>query len=167
MSTFGEEGVIEKTGPSLGIAFSDQLLHGWDLAKATGQDADDARRAPRTAAYKMIHGRFTEQQRRGIFKPEVAACSECLGPGTSCSHTRSRPVGLIPNCWSFSERRPGTRRGIQAASCAMTNRDARRIGAALSPIVWVPLLWLCRQPHDLRCGGVAFKPQVPPPTRQV
>ena len=37
--TYGEPGVIEKTGPSLGIAFSDQLLHGWDLAKATAQDA--------------------------------------------------------------------------------------------------------------------------------
>src|SRR5262245_44673787 len=39
LRTFGEPGVIEKTGPSLGIAFSDQLIHGWDLAKATGQDA--------------------------------------------------------------------------------------------------------------------------------
>jgi hypothetical protein len=38
LAAFGESGVIEKTGPSLGIAFSDQLLHGWDLAKATGQD---------------------------------------------------------------------------------------------------------------------------------
>ena len=26
LNTFGEDGVIEKTGPSLGIAFSDQLL---------------------------------------------------------------------------------------------------------------------------------------------
>ena len=33
--TFSEDGVIERTGPSLGIAFSDTLLHGWDFARAT------------------------------------------------------------------------------------------------------------------------------------
>ena len=38
LTAFGEPGVVEKTGPALGIAFSDQLLHGWDLARATGQD---------------------------------------------------------------------------------------------------------------------------------
>ncbi len=32
LRAFGKPGVIEQTGPSLGIAFSDQLLHGWDLA---------------------------------------------------------------------------------------------------------------------------------------
>ena len=34
-----EPGVLDKTGPMLGIAFCDQLIHGWDLATATGQDA--------------------------------------------------------------------------------------------------------------------------------
>src|SRR5689334_23220055 len=33
-SAYGQPGVVEKTGPALGIAFADQLLHGWDLAKA-------------------------------------------------------------------------------------------------------------------------------------
>ena len=68
--TYGAPGVIEKTGPSLGIAFSDQLLHGWDLAKATGQDATMPKGLP-DAAFEMIHGRFTDDQRKGIFKPEV------------------------------------------------------------------------------------------------
>ena len=70
LSTYGQEGVIEKTGPSLGIAFSDQLLHGWDLAKATGQDTTMPEGLPE-AAYEMIHGRFTDEQRKGLFKPEV------------------------------------------------------------------------------------------------
>ena len=71
LQAFGDDGVIEKTGPSLGIAFSDMLLHGWDVARATWQDptmpdglAD--------AAYQLIHGKFTEEQRVGVFKPEKA-----------------------------------------------------------------------------------------------
>ena len=70
LSTFGQPGVIDKTGPSLGIAFADQLLHGWDLAKATRQDTTMPKGLPE-AAYEMIHGRFTDEQRKGVFKPEV------------------------------------------------------------------------------------------------
>ncbi len=65
-----EPGVIEKTGPSLGIAFADQLLHGWDVAKATRQDATMPAGLAE-GAYEMIHGRFTDEQRKGVFKPEV------------------------------------------------------------------------------------------------
>ena len=67
---YAAPGVIEKTGPSLGIAFSDQLLHGWDLAMATAQDAAMPDGLPE-AAFEMIHGRFTDDQRKGVFKPEV------------------------------------------------------------------------------------------------
>ena len=70
MKVFGSPGVIEKTGPSLGIAFSDQLLHGWDLARATDQDAAMPAGLPE-AAYDLIHGAFTDEQRVGVFKPEV------------------------------------------------------------------------------------------------
>src|SRR5947209_5843171 len=38
IDTFSQDGVIDKTGPALSIAFCDQLLHGCDLARATGQD---------------------------------------------------------------------------------------------------------------------------------
>jgi uncharacterized protein (TIGR03086 family) len=70
LSTFGVDGVVEKTGPALGIAFSDALLRGWDLAAATGQDTRMPDGLPQ-AAYDMIHGRFTEEQRKGVFKPEI------------------------------------------------------------------------------------------------
>ena len=70
MSTYGDKDVLEKAGPTLGIAFADQLLHGWDLAKATGQDATMPPGLAE-AAYETIHGRFTEKQRQGVFKPEV------------------------------------------------------------------------------------------------
>jgi uncharacterized protein (TIGR03086 family) len=70
LHTFGQQGVIDKTGPSWGIAFSDLLLHGWDLAKATGQDATMPEGLA-DASYGMIHGRLTDEQRKGVFKPEL------------------------------------------------------------------------------------------------
>jgi uncharacterized protein (TIGR03086 family) len=70
LRTFGEPGVVDRTGPALGIAFSDLLLHGWDLAASTGQDPTMPDGLAE-AAYSMVHGRFTEEQRKGVFKPEI------------------------------------------------------------------------------------------------
>jgi uncharacterized protein (TIGR03086 family) len=70
LRTFGDPGILEKTAPLLGIALSDQLLHSWDLAKATGQDATMPDGLPEVA-YDAIHGHFTDEQRTGVFKPEV------------------------------------------------------------------------------------------------
>jgi uncharacterized protein (TIGR03086 family) len=70
MDAYTPAGVIERTGPALGIAFSDQLLHGWDLARATNQDAimpDGLAQG----AYDCIHGRFTDEQRKGVFGREI------------------------------------------------------------------------------------------------
>lgn len=72
LAVFGTEGVIDKTGPALGIAFADQLLHGWDLARATDQDATMPDGLAE-AALGCIHGMFTEEQRKGVFKPEIEA----------------------------------------------------------------------------------------------
>jgi uncharacterized protein (TIGR03086 family) len=72
LSTYGEDGVVERTGPALGIAFADQLLHGWDLARATGQDATMPDGLAQ-AAYDVVHGRFTDEQRQGVFGPEIPA----------------------------------------------------------------------------------------------
>jgi uncharacterized protein (TIGR03086 family) len=70
LDAYAEPGTIEKTGPALGVAFSDLLVHSWDLARATGQDGTmpDGLAA---AAYEMVHGKFTDEQRKGVFKPEV------------------------------------------------------------------------------------------------
>jgi uncharacterized protein (TIGR03086 family) len=68
-------GAIEKTGPSLGIAFSDLLLHGWDLAKATEQDSTMPEGLPEQA-YSIIHGQFTAEQRKGVFKPEITVAAD-------------------------------------------------------------------------------------------
>jgi hypothetical protein len=67
LAAFGEPGIIEKTGASLGIAFSDQLPHGWDLARATRAGHSDVGRASR-GPYGSIYGRFTDEQRKGVFR---------------------------------------------------------------------------------------------------
>jgi uncharacterized protein (TIGR03086 family) len=56
----------------LGIAFCDQLIHGWDLARATGQDAT----MPADLAAlgrQLLDGRIAENSRGPgkIFGPEV------------------------------------------------------------------------------------------------
>jgi uncharacterized protein (TIGR03086 family) len=69
LATYAEDGVLEKTGPALGYAFVDQLVHGWDIAKATAQDTtmpDDLAEA----ALEMING-MTSEQRGASFKAEV------------------------------------------------------------------------------------------------
>jgi uncharacterized protein (TIGR03086 family) len=91
MSTFGEPGVIEKTGPALGIAFCDQLLHGWDVAVATGQDATMPDGLPE-AAYDMLHGRLTDEQRKGVFKPEVAVGADATAQEQLLAFTGRRPT---------------------------------------------------------------------------
>lgn len=70
LRAFGEPDGIEKAGMGVGIAFSDALLHGWDLAVATRQDATMPDGLAQ-AAFDTIHGQFTPEQRQGVFKPEV------------------------------------------------------------------------------------------------
>ena len=70
LAAFGADGVLERTGPMLGIAFSDTLLHGWDLARATGQEAAMPEDLA-AAAYEAVHGAFTDDQREGVFGPEI------------------------------------------------------------------------------------------------
>jgi uncharacterized protein (TIGR03086 family) len=90
LNAYRVPGVIEKTGPSLGIAFSDQLLHGWDLAKATAQDATMPEGLPE-AALEMIHGRFTDDQRKGVFKPEVKVPGDASAQDKLLAYTGRDP----------------------------------------------------------------------------
>ncbi len=90
LRSFGQPGVIDKTGTSLGIAFSDQLLPGWDLARATGQDETMPAGLPE-AAYEIIHGRFTDEQRKGIFKPEVTVAADASAQEKLLAHTARTP----------------------------------------------------------------------------
>ena len=82
--------MIDKTGPSLGIAFSDQLIHGWDLARGTGQDATMPEGLAEQA-FEIIYGRFSDEQRKGVFKPEIE-----VAPGASAQDKLLAYVGRDP-----------------------------------------------------------------------
>jgi uncharacterized protein (TIGR03086 family) len=88
---FGEPGAIEKTGPALGIACADQLLHGWDLAKATGQDATMPEGLP-ALAFDRIHGLFSDDQRPGVFKPALPVASDASAQDKLLAYTGRDPA---------------------------------------------------------------------------
>ena len=90
-ATFSQEGVLEKTGPALGIAFSDLLIHTWDLARATGQDASMPAGLAE-ASYQLIHGKFSDEQRKGMFKPEIAVGADASAEDRLLGYTGRTPV---------------------------------------------------------------------------
>jgi uncharacterized protein (TIGR03086 family) len=90
LATFGEPGATEQTDASLGIAFSDQLLHGRDLAKATGQDTAMPAELAK-AAYETIHGRFTDEQRKGVFKPAITVADDATSQERLLAYTGRGP----------------------------------------------------------------------------
>jgi uncharacterized protein (TIGR03086 family) len=94
LDTFRDPQVLEKTGPALGIAFSDQLLHGWDVARATEQDATMPPDLAQ-AAYDTIHGRFTDEQRTGVFKPEVEVGADASAQDKLLAYTGRGPSNRV------------------------------------------------------------------------
>ncbi|HKY13432.1 MAG TPA: TIGR03086 family metal-binding protein [Microthrixaceae bacterium] len=90
LEAFDDPRVQEKTGPALGIAFSDQLLHGWDVARATKQDATMPADLAQSA-YDTIHGRFTDEQRKGVFKPELEVGADASAQDKLLAYTGRDP----------------------------------------------------------------------------
>ncbi|HEX7165372.1 MAG TPA: TIGR03086 family metal-binding protein [Acidimicrobiales bacterium] len=71
LAVLREPGAAEKAGMFLGICFVDQLMHGWDVAKATGQDATMPEDLAATA-FSVIDGRMDDPSMRGKnFKPRI------------------------------------------------------------------------------------------------
>lgn len=71
LEAFRPAEVQEKQGMMLGIAFADTLLHGWDLASKTGQDATMPEGLAE-AAYGMLNGQLSPERRGDAFKPEIS-----------------------------------------------------------------------------------------------
>ena len=90
MRVFREPGVIEKTGPSLGIAFADSLIHGADLARATGQDdtmPDDLA----GAAFAMLNGQLTDDRRGDAFKGAIEVPDDARAQDKLLAYTGRKP----------------------------------------------------------------------------
>ena len=102
LQAFGQPGVVDKTGPALGIAFSDQLLHGWDLARATGQDDTMPEGLP-GAAYEVIHGRFTDDEHGRASSNRRSPFQRLLQRRTSCSPT---PAASRSDSWDHERGMP-------------------------------------------------------------
>ena len=47
------------------------------------------------AAYEMIHGRFTEEQRKGVFKPELATPAEASAQDRLLAYTGRDPSRVV------------------------------------------------------------------------
>jgi uncharacterized protein (TIGR03086 family) len=60
----------KKAMMTMGIAFVDQVVHGTDIAKATGQDATIPPDLAE-AAFGMVNGNITDENRGNGFKAEV------------------------------------------------------------------------------------------------
>ncbi|RNL79913.1 TIGR03086 family metal-binding protein [Nocardioides marmorisolisilvae] len=90
LQAFSGDGVVEKTGPLLAIAFADQLVHGWDLARAAGQGATMPPDLAE-AAYEAIHGRFTDEQRAGTFGPELPVADDASFQDRLLAYTGREP----------------------------------------------------------------------------
>jgi uncharacterized protein (TIGR03086 family) len=90
IDVYSQDGVIERTGPALGIAFADQLLHGWDVAKATGQDSTIPENAAQ-AAFDMLNGQLTDDNRKGMFGPEVPVGDDATPQQRLLAYTGRQP----------------------------------------------------------------------------
>ena len=90
LAAFSNPADAEKVAFGVGIAFSDALLHGWDLATATGQDATMPDGLAQKA-YETIHGKFTDEQRKGIFKPEVKVADDASPQEKLLAYTGRTP----------------------------------------------------------------------------
>jgi uncharacterized protein (TIGR03086 family) len=75
LDAYADDAVLEKGAMGLGVAFSDLLIHGWDVARASGLDATMPTGLAQ-AAYDTIHGKFTDEQRKNLFKPEIPVAAD-------------------------------------------------------------------------------------------
>jgi uncharacterized protein (TIGR03086 family) len=70
LAAYADDETLEKRAQGLGVAFSDILIHGWDVARARGLDTTMPDGLAQ-AAYDTIHGKFSDEQRKNLFKPEL------------------------------------------------------------------------------------------------
>ena len=91
LRAFGDPAHADKVGPMLPIAMADTLVHGWDVARATGQDT----RMPdglAEAALAAIDGKLTDEQRGASFAPALHVPDDASAQDRLLAYTGRIPV---------------------------------------------------------------------------
>lgn len=86
LSAFKDSSAAETNPFIVGIAFADMLTHGWDLAKATGQDATMPEDLAQ-AAMQILDGQLPPERRGDAFKPAIEVGAD--------ASTQDRFVGYL------------------------------------------------------------------------
>jgi uncharacterized protein (TIGR03086 family) len=94
---FAQDGVLASTighlpaPQALGIAFCDNLIHGWDLARSTGQDATMPEDLA-AAAFAMLNGNIPDDRRASaLFKPAVSVPDDASAQDKLVAYTGRDP----------------------------------------------------------------------------
>ena len=75
----------------LGIAFCDNLVHGWDIAKGTGQDTTMPEDLA-NAAFAFLDGNIPDERRNsGLFGPAVAVAADARAQDKLIGYTGRDP----------------------------------------------------------------------------
>jgi uncharacterized protein (TIGR03086 family) len=90
LDAYSDPQVQEKQGFGLGASFVEQLVHGWDLAKSTGQDATMPPHLAE-AALQFLDGNLTDENRGTLFKPAVAIAPNAPPQDKLLAYTGRRP----------------------------------------------------------------------------
>lgn len=90
LEAYRDPDVQEKEAMSLGLTFVDQLVHGWDLAKATGQDTTMPPELAE-AAFALIDGQMPADKRGDAFKPEIATAPNVPAQDKLLAYTGRNP----------------------------------------------------------------------------
>lgn len=90
LDAFRDPDVQEKEAMGLGISFVDQLVHGWDVAKATGQDATMPKPLAQ-AAWTLMDGNLPDDKRGAGFKPAIATAENVPAQDKLLAYTGRNP----------------------------------------------------------------------------
>jgi len=90
LEAFRDPEVQEKEAMGLGITFVDQLVHGWDLAKATGQDTAMPKGLAETA-WTLMDGNLPDDKRGGGFKPAISTADNVPAQDKLLAYTGRNP----------------------------------------------------------------------------
>ena len=103
-------------------------MHGWDLARATGQD-ETIDRAPRSSASSRFVERMgtSTMRENGVTGPEVAVPADAPDAGPDARPARTRPALITPatgGCAATSDWRGPT---LQVAEAPAEAHERRRV----------------------------------------